>query len=69
MSPTMMRQVWALLDGIRSSIPLALDDANLEQWLVYQLRSAPALNSRETDVLSSYIHSRIPLIRALAQEY
>lgn len=69
MSPTMMRQFWALLDGIRSSIPLSLDDTNLEQWLVQQLHSAQLLNHRETDILSDYIHARLPLIRELAQEY
>lgn len=68
MSPTMMRQFWALLDGIRSSMPLSLDDTSLEQWLVRQLRSEHALNICETAVVSDYIHQRLPLIRELAQE-
>lgn len=69
MSPTMMRQFWALLDGIRPNIPLSLDDTSLEKWLVWQLRSAQALNKRDADILSDYIHARLPLIRELAQEY
>ncbi|MCU0527013.1 MAG: hypothetical protein MUF72_19580 [Elainella sp. Prado103] len=69
MSPTMMRQFWSVLDGMRVSIPLALDDESLEQWLIRQVRSEQALGRREADILTAYIHSRIPLIREMAQEY
>jgi hypothetical protein len=65
----MMRQFWSVLDGMRVSIPLALDDESLEQWLIRQVRSEQALGRREADILTAYIHSRIPLIREMAQEY
>ncbi|WNZ24021.1 hypothetical protein HJG54_14915 [Leptolyngbya sp. NK1-12] len=68
MSPTMMRQFWSLVEGIRANIPVALDDNSLEQWLLRQLRSEQALNYRETAIFSNYIHSRLPLIRELVQE-
>lgn len=68
MSPTVMRQFWSLVDGVRSNIPLSLDDTGLEQWLLRQLRSQGALNHHEATMVSAYIHARLPLIRDLAQE-
>lgn len=68
MSPTMMRQFWSLVEGIRANIPVTLDDRSLEQWLLRQLRSEQALNHCDTAVFSTYIHNRLPLIREFAQE-
>lgn len=69
MSPKMMRQFWSLVDGIRSNMPLSLDDTSLEQWLLRQLRSEQPLNHCESAILMNYIHSRLPLIREFAQEH
>lgn len=69
MSPNLMRQFWSVVDGIRSSIPLTLDDKSLEQWLLHELHTERPLNHCETDALSDYIHARLPLIRAVAQDY
>lgn len=67
MSPTMMRQFWSLIEMTQANIPLSLDDRSLVQWLLRQVRSQRSLNHDETDVLSDYIQSRLPLIRDLAQ--
>jgi hypothetical protein len=69
MSPTMMRQFWSVVDAVRASIPLSLDDTSLEQWLLRRLRSEQALNHHEATVVGAYIHTRLPLIRDLAQEH
>jgi hypothetical protein len=68
MSPVMIRQFWSLIEATQSNIPIALDDGSLVQWLLRQIRSERSLDSKETDILLSYIHSRLPLIRDLAQE-
>jgi hypothetical protein len=68
MNPTMMRQFWSVVEGVRSNIPLSLDDTNLEQWLLRQLRSNQPLNHHEADLFTDYIHTRLPLIREIAQE-
>ncbi|MBD1853580.1 hypothetical protein [Leptolyngbya sp. FACHB-711] len=68
MSPTMMRQFWAFVDEIRSTIPLALDDLSLVQWLLRQVWSEQLLDRQQQDILSNYIHLRIALIRDMAQE-
>lgn len=69
MSPTMMRQFWSLVEMTQANIPLGLDDSSLSQWLLRQARSQRPLNTQETDVLASYIQSRLPLIRDLAQNH
>jgi len=68
MSPSMLRQFWSLVDGVRATVPLSLDDTSLEQWLLRKLRSEQPLNSPELDILSDYIHNRLPMIREFAQE-
>jgi hypothetical protein len=69
MNPTMMRQFWSLIEMTQPSIPLMLDDTSLVQWLLRRIRSERSLDTCEVDVLSSYISSRLPLIRELAQEH
>jgi hypothetical protein len=70
MSPTVLRQFWSLVDEIRASIPLALDDSSLEKWLLRRLRSEQLseLDFCEAGVFTDYIHTRLPLIREFAQE-
>jgi hypothetical protein len=68
MTPLMLRQLWALVDNTQSNILLNLDDTSLVQWLLRNFGSGRSLDRKETDILSNYIHSRLPLIRDLAQE-
>lgn len=68
MSPMMIRRFWSLVDTIRWSIPVSLDDTTLEQWLLRKLRSEQVLDHHQAVILSDYIHTRLPLIRELAQE-
>jgi hypothetical protein len=74
MSPAVLRQFWSLVDEIRASIPLSLDDSSLEQWLLRRLRSehlgqpSEPLDFCEAGLFSDYIHTRLPLIREFAQE-
>ncbi len=67
MSPAMLHQFWSFLED-QANIPLTLDDESLVLWLVRQLRTKRTLNNQETDLLSDYIHSRLPMIRQLASE-
>jgi hypothetical protein len=62
----MMRQLWSLVETTQATHLLNLDDASLEQSLLNQLSDRQALNSEQTMVLSSYIRSRLTLIRDLA---
>lgn len=66
MSPLMLRQLWNLVEATQSNVLLNLDDASLVQWLLRQLGTQRSLNHDEANVYSTYIRSRLPLIRDLA---
>lgn len=68
MTPTILRQVWSVVETAQSNTLLKLDDASLVQWLVKQIKKQAALEQHEIHLLSDYIHSRLTLIRDLAQE-
>ncbi|MDZ8184876.1 MAG: hypothetical protein RMX96_08495 [Nostoc sp. ChiSLP02] len=68
MTPTIMRQLWSVVETAQAKILLQLDDASLVQWLVKQTETQILLNSNETDFLSHYIQSRLALIRDIAHE-
>ncbi|MEH2350039.1 MAG: hypothetical protein V7K55_18985 [Nostoc sp.] len=68
MTPTIMRQLWSVVETAQAKLLLQLDDASLVQWLVKQTETQVLLDSNETDFLSQYIESRLALIRDLAHE-
>jgi len=65
MTPTIMRQLWSVVETAQAKLLLQLDDASLVQWLVKQTETQVLLDSNETDFLS---HSRLALIRDIAYE-
>ncbi|MDJ0556052.1 MAG: hypothetical protein QNJ68_16750 [Microcoleaceae cyanobacterium MO_207.B10] len=68
MSPTMLRQLWSVVENSQATTLVSLDDATLAQWLIKQLKSKVSLNCREVDLMNEYIQSRLSLIRDLADE-
>jgi len=68
MTPLMLRQLWSLVEATQSALLLNLDDASLVQWLLRQLRTQQPLNPEEITILSSYIQSKLSLIRDLAHQ-
>lgn len=66
MTPRILRQFWSLIETTQSSVLLGLDDTNLVQWLLRQMRQERSLNLDEATALSAYIRARLPLIRDLA---
>ncbi len=68
MTPLMLRQLWILVEAAQTSTLLSLDDNNLVQWLLRQFRAERSLDHHETDILTTYIHSKLSLIRDMAQE-
>jgi len=66
MSPALLRQIWSLVETTQTNLLLNLDDESLVQCLLRQLNTERSLDSYETDVLSRYIQSRLPLIRDVA---
>ena len=68
MTPLMLRQLWSLVEATQSALLLNLDDASLVQWLLRQLKTQQSLNTQEITILSSYIESKLSLIRDLAHQ-
>lgn len=68
MTPSMLRQLWVVIEKAQANFLLNLDDASLEQWLLKQLKHERSLNHDEVNILNSYIRSKLSLIRDLAQE-
>ncbi|KJH72880.1 hypothetical protein [Aliterella atlantica] len=68
MTPTILRQLWSVVETTQSHTLLKLDDASLVQWLLKQTKNKASLDGDETNVLTNYIESRLTLIRDLAQQ-
>ncbi len=68
MTPTLLRQLWSVIETTQAQILLKLDDASLVQWLLKQIAAGRSLNGEETNILETYIQSRSLLIRDLARE-
>ncbi|NEQ38239.1 MAG: hypothetical protein F6K40_19015 [Okeania sp. SIO3I5] len=68
MTPTMLRQLWSIVENSQATTLVSLDDATLVQLLIKQLQTRIGLNCREADLMNEYIFSRLSLIRDLAEE-
>lgn len=68
MTPSMLRQLWVLIETTQANMLLNLDDDSLEQWLLKQFNQKRSLNQDEARLLNAYIRSKLSLIRDLAQE-
>ncbi|HEY9851189.1 MAG TPA: hypothetical protein V6D28_17105 [Leptolyngbyaceae cyanobacterium] len=68
MTPTMLRQLWSVIETTQANIILKLDDASLAQWLLKQVKNQRSLDGDETNILNDYIYSKLTLIRDLALE-
>ncbi len=68
MTPTMLRQLWSLIETTQTNLLLKQDDASLVQWILKQFKQKRSLDTQEADIISDYIYSRISLIRDLAAD-
>ncbi|MGG6268464.1 hypothetical protein ACQ4M3_39060 [Leptolyngbya sp. AN03gr2] len=68
MNPSLLRQVWAVVEATQAASLLNLDDTHLVQALLGQFHPSPPLNSEETTQIASYLYSRLTLIRDLASD-
>lgn len=68
MTPSLLRQIWSVIEATQAQILLKLDDASLIQWLLKQLQKERSLSSQEDRLLNDYLQSKLSLIRDLAHE-
>ncbi|MGB3651483.1 MAG: hypothetical protein WBA41_09765 [Rivularia sp. (in: cyanobacteria)] len=62
-----MRYVWSVIEETEAKTLLNLNDADLLNQLIKQLEHKKLLTSEQINAISTYISSRVPLIRDLAQ--
>jgi hypothetical protein len=66
-SPGLLRQFWTVVETTQTNLLLNLDDPTLVQRLTNDLRSSQSLDQEETTAVNTYIRSKLPLIRDMAQ--
>ena len=69
MDSSLLRKLWSTVDSFPSSRLSSLDDRSLMRSLIDSLSADPAFDTRNLPVVSSYIRTRIPLIREMAQQF
>ncbi|MCJ8279716.1 MAG: hypothetical protein MJK14_07245 [Rivularia sp. ALOHA_DT_140] len=62
-----MRHVWSVIEETETKTILTLNDTDLIGQLLKQLENKKLLSSEQFNEMSTYISSRVPLIRDLAQ--
>lgn len=68
MNPSLIRQLWALVETTHATHLIHLDDTNLVQSLLCQFTLQQPLAPDEQTFLSTYLYSRLTLIRDLAYD-
>jgi hypothetical protein len=67
-NPLRLRQIWTLVESSQASLLVRLDDPDLEQWLMRQFTKDQTLSPSESQAMTHYVHSKLPLIRDMAEQ-
>lgn len=67
MNPMHMRHFWSLVEASQATQLLQLDDHNLFAWLMDQLQLEQPLDRSEMISIGSYVQTKLPLVRDMAQ--
>jgi hypothetical protein len=68
MNPFLIRQLWTAVEATQATLLLNLDDNDLVQRLMRQLRDQQSLDATESSMVNHYIELKLPLIRDMAQQ-
>ncbi|MBM0741422.1 hypothetical protein JOY44_07290 [Phormidium sp. CLA17] len=68
MTAKMMRQLWAVIESTQVNTLLQFDDSALVNLLLDQFATQQVIDAPTTNSLNTYIESRLPLIRDIAEE-
>ena len=64
----MMQQLWAVIESTQVNTLLQFDDSDLVKLLLNQFANQQTIDAHTTNTLNTYIESRLPLIRDIAEE-
>lgn len=67
-SPNMMRQLWTLVESTQVSTLLQFEDSDLVQFLLKRFKAQQLIDAQDASNLDTYIQSKLPLIRDLAED-
>ena len=67
MDVRLLRQLWSVVESAPNQRFSSLDDSGVLQWLTELLQADPTFDIRNLPVVSSYIRTKMPLIRDVAQ--
>ena len=68
MDVRLLRQLWSAVEATPNHRLAHLDDSGVLQWLTDLLNADPSFDTRNVPIVSSYILTRMPLIRDIAQQ-
>ncbi len=63
----MMQQLWAVIESTQVSTLLQFDDSALVQLLLSRFKTQQTIDAQTFSTLNSYIRSKLPLIRDMAE--
>ncbi len=67
MNTSRLRQIWTIIENTQADLILNFDSIQLSRFLVQEIQQTIPLTAEDRAFLNTYIESRIPLIRDLAQ--
>lgn len=67
-TPNMMRQLWTLVEATQVTTLLQFEDTDLVQFLLKRFRAQQSIDAQDARNLDTYIQSKLPLIRDLAED-
>lgn len=67
MNPTLLRQLWFVVETTQPRSLAQLDDQSLTRLLLTDVCDLQPLDADELQTLSLYIHTKLSLIRDLAE--
>ncbi len=67
MNTSRLRQIWTIIENTQADLILNFDSIQLSRFLVQEIQQTMPLTTEDRAFLNTYIESRIPLIRDLAQ--
>jgi hypothetical protein len=67
MNPSLLRQLWAMVEMTQTSMLLGLNDPDLVRQLTENLQTQQHLDSEQQSAVNQYLAAKLPLIRDMAQ--
>lgn len=64
----MMQQLWAVIESTQVNLLLQFDDSDLVKLLLNRFANQQSIDAQTANSLNTYIQSRLPLIRDIAEE-